>query len=205
MAFTSDVGWYCSVVDGTLNLTLNQSLYTVCGLQCKKSRDPSKSRDLFTFSCDIREPSPHNLKTLKYCFENILKYEYSWTMGSITKPARDLFRSRVELPVVIATPDDLQDVVDVVGAKLLDIQPGSPDSVVNSFTLEQYTNSENCWLYTSDTCITGRELFARLTEVGDCVRFVTLFPLPTTSKTTKHITLYFSGADDVYLLQYDVT
>ena len=202
-ACTSDIGWYCSVVDANLTLTLNKYLYTMCGLQCQKSRDPSKTSDLFTFSCDIREPTPHNCKTLNYCFENVLKFQYPWTVGHVTTPACDVFKSRIEVPAAISTTEDLQDVVDLVGAKLLDISPGSPDSVVNSFILEQYENAEDCWLYANDTCVTGRDVFLCLDK--DDIRFVSLFPLPTSSKATKHISLYFSGADDVYLLQYDVT
>ena len=155
------------------------------------------------FSCDLRDLSAHNRAKLTYCFQHVLHHEYTWCFSDVIN-ASHVFKSLAQVPVSIETTEDLQDVVDHVGAQLLEISPGSCDSAVNTFTLEQYQNSVNCWTYHNDCCITGSEITRVIRDFRDDVRFLSLAPLPTSSECVKHVTCYFSGSEDVYLLQYDV-
>ena len=191
------------MINYTLSLTLTKSLYTECGLQCTKTRDVTKTRDLYVFSCDLRDLSAHNRNKLTYCFSDVLKHEYTWHFSEDT-PAGCLLKSRAQVPFSIETTEDLQDVIDFVGAQLLAITPGSHDSAVNTFTLEQYPNSLSCWSYHSDCCATGVQIRHVMRQFQDNIRFLNLAPLRTTSACSKHVTCYFSGSDDVYLLRYDV-
>ena len=127
LSHTSDTGWFCSVRNSAPSLTLTKSLYTECGLQCKKRRDVTKTRDLFVFSCDLSELSAHNRTKLTYCFTNVLKHDYTWYFSDATS-ASQVSKSAVQVPVSIDTTEDLQEVVDSVGAQLLRITPGSHDS-----------------------------------------------------------------------------
>ena len=121
----------------------------------------------------------------------------------IGRESCDTMATRVKLPVAIETVDELQDVVDKVGGKLLGIQPGALESAVNSFVYEEFINCEECFAYTNDCCITGKDLCGKIKNFQDRIRFLSMFSLPTTSETVKHISCFFSGKDDVYLLQYD--
>ena len=203
LSHTSDTGWFCSVRNSALSLTLTKSLYTECGLQCKKTRDVTKTRDLFVFSCDLSELSAHNRTKLTYCFTNVLKHDYMWYFSDAT-PASQVSKSTVQVPVSIDTTEDLQEVVDSVGAQLLRITPGSHDSAVNTLTWDQHHSSVPCWSYHSDCCATGTGICHVIRDYKDNVRFLNLVLLRTTSESSKHVTCYFSGSDDVYLLQYDV-
>ena len=145
----------------------------------------------------------HIRAKLTYCFTHVLKHEYMWCFSDVIK-ASHVFRSRSEVPVSIETTEDVQDVVEHIGAQLLEISPGSPDSAVNTFTPVQYQNSVNCWTYHNGCCITGREMARIFRDFGDDVRFLSLASLQTSSEYVKHVSCYFSGSEDVYLLQYDV-
>lgn len=200
---TSDSGWFCRIVDFTLTLTLSKPFYTECGLQCKKARDHVLSRDVYVFTCDLSgELSKHIRERLAYCFEHVLKHEYTWFFSS--RGAVHKSQPRVSVPASIETVEDLQDVLENISGQLLEIEPGSHDSAVNTFVLEERSDYQLSWSHSNDCCATGTEISKYIDSLKDNIRFISLETLPGSSDCTKDITCFFSGSDDVYLLQYDI-
>ena len=63
--------------------TPTKPLYSIAGLPCSMSRDVSKSRDLYTFSCDLRDLSHNEREKLQYCFEHMISGELSVAIETV--------------------------------------------------------------------------------------------------------------------------
>lgn len=203
VSYTSDHDWYCSVVNSKFTLALNKALYSECGLQCRKSRDVTKSRDLYVFECDLSQISPYTKTRLDYCFENVLKHTYTWCFSDVTTPTDDVTLSRVSLPASIETTDSLQDICDGIAAQIMKISSSEHDNGINSFVIESHTPSVECYPYHGSTCITGNNLNKITSKYQDQIRFLHLVSVKTTSDVSCHVTCIFSGSDDLYLLKYE--
>ena len=200
--FCREEDWYCFIVNGVLSLHLTKRFYTECGLQCKKLRDKRDPRDWYVFKYDLCNVTPSSTLTkLRYCFTNVLSYDYEWRF--FCKDTVN-FSLNVSIKRDCCDTEELLTIIESVGAQTLDIPDGSNESFTNSFSCTRSDSDSVTKVYSAETVMTLSEFISSLSELEKKdVVFLHFSELPMFSNTNKHIVCYFVH-DGVYLLQYDV-
>eukprot|EP00116_Pleurobrachia_bachei_P000362 sb/3460624/ len=197
--YLAEEGWSCLNVRGSLTLLLSPAWYTRSGLTCTKSRDKLKSRDLYTFTCDLDSLTIKQQSKLQYLVEEVFNHDYDWVFQS---PNGGVVGC-VKVPETVSSLEDVPSIADSVGSQLLDLKPGSPDSQINTFEVETGSNWITCSVISSPCLVTGRQLCDAIQGHKDGVKFLGLRQMSSESAVSENFCCVLSR-DSVFCISLSI-